>query len=547
MPLKFDLNYTYTFFILAVMLLLLMMWHLGYWGVLETSEARYAEISREMLASGNWIEPQLLGIYHFDKPIITYWISGFGQYLFGVNPFGCRFFLQVAYLFQLFLVFKISVHLFSSTRKAFFAFLIYAGFPLVLISVRNLTTDAYLNTFELLGVYLWIRHTLARKPLWLYLFFIDLGVAILTKGPVGLLLPLLMIYPIQKILAPERKNVNAIHVWAGTALMLLIGSSWFVALVAQSPQLYHFFMGQQIIDRMFHAQVLRRNEPFWYYLAYFPLLLFPFILLIPQTVIRAIRQKDNAVGLILLFGIGIPLLFFSISSSKRVLYVLPMAPYVAILAGWLLDELPWPRLKKYAWMTSLFYLILLLATGAVFLGMIPSITIVPTLPAWIILLAGMGLLMASVCNMTKTKLIAQSLLFPVCLIPVSTYILHQAGTDINAITPVVNYLEAEHLDQRKIVVWDKRLPSLAFELEKAVYSVYDKNADLDRNTAFQENDNWKKNLINIHQPDEVSYLKQLINQPSILLVKGKDFPDDFKWILQTYPNLRTIGKWSIYY
>ena len=91
---------------------------------------------------------------------------------------------------------------------------------------------------------------------------------------------------------------------------------------------------------------------------------------------------------------------------------------------------------------TLFYLILLLATGAVFLGMIPSITIVPTLPAWIILLAGMGLLMASVCNMTKTKLIAQSLLFPVCLIPVSTYILHQAGTDINAITPVVNYLEA---------------------------------------------------------------------------------------------------------
>ena len=57
----------------------------------------------------------------------------------------------------------------------------------------------------------------------------------------------------------------------------VIGSSWFVALVAQSPKLYHFFMGQQIIDRMFHAQVLRRNEPFWYYLAYFPLLLFPVI------------------------------------------------------------------------------------------------------------------------------------------------------------------------------------------------------------------------------------------------------------------------------
>ncbi|HEY4651774.1 MAG TPA: phospholipid carrier-dependent glycosyltransferase, partial [Pontibacter sp.] len=92
--------------VLAVMLLALL-YNLGDWGVLETSEARYAEISREMLASGDWLHPRLLGILHYHKPPVTYMISSAGMAVFGINSFGVRFFLQISLLIQGVLVYRL--------------------------------------------------------------------------------------------------------------------------------------------------------------------------------------------------------------------------------------------------------------------------------------------------------------------------------------------------------------------------------------------------------------------------------------------------------
>ncbi len=114
--------------------LLLLTFSLGNWGLMETSEARYAEISREMIENGDYLHPKLLGIYHYHKPPMTYQITALGYKIFGVNELGARFFLQIAILIQMLLIYQITLLLFKSKETALASALIYFSLPIVLIS-----------------------------------------------------------------------------------------------------------------------------------------------------------------------------------------------------------------------------------------------------------------------------------------------------------------------------------------------------------------------------------------------------------------------------
>ena len=80
--------------------LIALLFNLDSYSVLEASEARYAEISREMFRSANLLQPTLLNIFHFHKPPVTFWLTGIGFQLFGVNAFGARFWLQLSLILQ---------------------------------------------------------------------------------------------------------------------------------------------------------------------------------------------------------------------------------------------------------------------------------------------------------------------------------------------------------------------------------------------------------------------------------------------------------------
>lgn len=531
---------------LLPLFLFILFWNLGSWGVLETSEARYAEISREMLISGNWLMPKLLGIFHFDKPLITYWITAVGMNIFGINPFGARFFLSIAYLIQIFLVFKITLELFENKRMALFAAVFYAGTPLVLFSTLNLTTDAFLNTFELLAVYLLIPYYRSRKPAWLYLYFFVLGLALFTKGPVGVLLPVLMIYPVRKILHVKGKK-NGWHVGSGILLMLVIGGTWFVYLMMKSPRFYHFFIGEQLVDRMFKASMLKRSKPFWYYLALFPAALLPPFFLVPEAVIQTWKKKERALKLILIFGLLIPLIFFSSSSSKLILYVLPLAPYAALTEAWFLEKGSWDHVKKYYYFYGGFYVLLLVGVLGVLMGYFPGFSAAFHLFNWIFLLAGVGFLIFFLIKRTKANFAWMALLLPMCVVPIAKNIMGQNQIQVNGTAPIADFIKQKDMSNRKVIVWDALLPSLSFELNEKICNVYYKSFYLKRNTAFQKNSNWKKWLVNIHMPQERDYLEHLISSPSVFIVQKEKLPKQDRALVKAYNHEKNFGKWKVYY
>ncbi len=537
---------TKRFFWIFPILLFALLWQLGAWGVTDTSEARYAEISREMLTTGNWLMPDLLGIFHFDKPLLVYWLTSLGLEIFGINAFGARFFLQIAYLIQIYLVYRIVLELFCNRQKAIFSALIYAGFPIVLISIRALTIDAYLNTLELASVLFLTLYFKQRKAGMFYFYFLFLGLCVFAKGPVGMILPVLMIYPIRKLLQVQGFK-NGWHVGLGIVLTLIIGGWWFVYLLMKSPDFYNFLIGEQLVNRMMKAKELKRSEPFWYYLAYLPAALIPSVFLIPQAIRQNIRGKANGINLLTLFGVLIPLLFFSTSSSKLLLYVLPLTPFVAMICGYFADEAREELFGTWLIISKAFFALLFTVLLILYLGFIPGFSYQPTIMAWIFWGIGVIVLFFMKEKDKKQHFIALSLMFPVFIAPISAEIMSQSELVINSTAPVARFIKDNKLDQnRKVIVWNYRLSSLSYELQKDLYSVKWEHYSLFRHTEFQNNNDWKKNLIDVKNSQEAVYLRTLVDSPSVLVTKD-EIPRDYSWIMAPYHHSKNLGKWTVYY
>ena len=533
---------TRTVLILLVLLLAFLLFNLGSWGVIETSEARYAEISREMLLSGDWLHPRLLGIQHFHKPPVTYIISAFGMKLFGANAFGARFFLQISLVLQALLVYLIGLNLFKEKRPAIIALIVYITIPAVLVSARNLTTDSFLTNFELAAIWCWLEYKKAFRVSWLYSFYLLLALAFLTKGPVGLIFPVLVCIVYRSENKPSASK--KLHHFSGLLLLLLFGLSWYVYLMLQDKQFVDYFILKHTVQRVANAQTFGRSKPWWFYLVLVPVLSLPWsaFLIIQYKKVKQLPQRHLRLFLLWIF---VPLVFFSLSSSKLILYVLPLFAGMALLTGKLLNDFPDEKLKKTANFTVVFFLVL--AIALLLLQFLPLQISAPTWTTIFPLSIFAGIIFLWQKPMLHLyKILGTALLFTLILIPFSTFLLAENPVLTKSGKLLANFIKTKKLENRKIIVYDELLPSLAFHLQKDIISVYDKDKDLLRETQFETDENWRQTLLNIHTKADEIGLQELVKQQPVLLVKG-EIPSEQRWLLQHFPHNRQFGKWRVYY
>jgi 4-amino-4-deoxy-L-arabinose transferase len=305
---------------------------LGAYGLVETSDARYAEIAREMAASGDWIYPRLLGILHFDKPPLIYWLSGLGYSAFGFDEWGARACLAVLALLLCARLWSFArTHL--GDRTAPWTVALLAGTPAIVGASRMLTTDLLLCvclTFALTGWYdVWSGRGGLGARLSLYA---GAGLAFLAKGPVGWLVLALIVGPfaMRRRGAHPRPKRSWGAAW-GLPMLLLIAAPWYLAVISGTPGLFSYFTGQQLASRL-HEGGLGHPHPWYYYAGVFPLLGLPWLLLAPAGW-KDVRSENAPLASFLLWWMLLPPLFFSLPSTKLPLYVLPAFPGLALLAG----------------------------------------------------------------------------------------------------------------------------------------------------------------------------------------------------------------------
>lgn len=532
----------YLFLIIAAVALLV---NVGSYGVIESSDARYAEIARKMFVTGDYIHPNLLEVHHYHKPPFTYQITALGYKLFGVSPFGARFFLQIAVIIQLVIIYRLSFLLFKNKQTALWSAVIYFSFPMVLIASRNLTTDAFLATFALLGITAWVNYRQSGKWRWLYFFTLALGFGFLTKGPVIFIVPVIFI-AFYNLTEPAKRTFS-FHHFLAWLLFIGVAGSWFFYLAWQNPNFIDYFLGRQTADR-FAKNAFNRTEPFWYFLAFAPLMGLPWFanggVLLQKT---TSFFKFKGVHFALLMAFIVPLVFFSVSSSKRILYILPMYSVLAVLIGHLYQRANKNQVGTIQKITVVFTGLICVA-----LSILNWLPLDFTLPYWFVVLALLGLMTIVFVSRNnkipyKTKPIATTLVLAVLLAMGSAAFFADNELKVNGVRPVVDFMIENDLQDRKVIVYNSRKPSIAFGLNKPIISLNNGDESLARETQFETNDDFKKYLIDLQDPKRIDNLKKLVATPSVLLVYKRPVSEEFQWLLAKYPHQKKIGKWTVYY
>jgi 4-amino-4-deoxy-L-arabinose transferase-like glycosyltransferase len=512
---------------------------LNNWGVIETSEARYAEIAREMIATGDWIHPRLLGIQHFHKPPVTYWITVIGYKVFGINPFGARFFLQISLMLQLYCVYRIVILLFRDRLHALYAAMIYATLPLVLVSSRGLTTDSYLTTCILLAITSWLSWRLDGNILRLYGVAIALAIGFLTKGPLVLLAPALVFIALNKNIPRQKYSVH--HVLA-FLLFMVIGFSWYAVLVSENRNFVQYFLFRQTMERITHAEVFSRAEPFWYYLLYTPLLSLPWSVVFITGSVGAWKDFHPVIRKLILWWIVGTVILFSCVSSKLVLYVLPVFPAIAIVTSYIVLR----HLHGWGWQRFVF-----VYCGVLCLALLCALGMRNAFHLDLLLFALAALIAVIVVNcvgsLTRSvKMVLTCFLFTCLLLCYGARFMHYNELKVNGTAPVAAWIEQKGLKDKQVLVYNKILPSLSFNLRKEIISLNDGDTYLKRETYFESSEAWKRNLFDLKKPQEAMQLTPLLNDSSILIVKGKLSPSALH-LRQYFKHEEVMEGWTIYY
>lgn len=522
---------------------------LGSWGLTEPSEARYAEIGREMFESGDYLHPRLLGIKHYHKPPITYYVTALGYKLFGVNEFGARFFLSVSLILQLWFVYQIAKLLFESERIAFASSIIYFSFPLALIAARVLTTDSFLLTFIVWSIYLLIRYFKSRKLLFLYAFYVVLGIGFLTKGP-AVLIPVGSFFLFWKIIRKEAFEIS-IHTILGGFLFLLISSSWFFAIVLDDPKFLDYFINEQLVKRTLSAQNLHRAKPFWYYFLFAPLVGFPWLpfILLNSIVNYKNSLKNKDVPMILVATIGSIFLFYSVVSSKLILYILPIFPFLAILGGFLMFKASSKINRFHSWVyIALCLSICIFLIAGNFMDQIKLALALSLVLAGVILL-GLVVIHKKIKD-DRMRLLYLSVLFSFGVILCLPVFGSQNEKSIGSLKDVIVFIENKKghaIDN--LMIYNLMLSSPSFYLQDKVVTIKGNPSRVVRETQFESDSIFKRNLIDITAPDQSTELAELLAKKNnvFLMKKNDSLPDWIKKTLDCSKQKAQIEKYVVYY
>lgn len=308
---------------------------LGARTLVPTDEGRYAEMSREMVASGDWITTRLNAIKYFEKPPLQIWMTALSFKLFGLGEWQARLWTGLSGLFGILLVVFTGRRVFNE-QVGFVAGLVLASsffwaalghfntLDMGLSAMMTLTLCALLLAQSNVG------NTGGRRN-WMLACWAGMALSVLSKGLIGVVLPgaVLLLYT---LLSRDWMIWRRLHFGAGMLVFFAITAPWFVLVSLKNPEFPHYFFIYEHFQR-FTSEVHHRAGPWYYFVPILLLGIVPWLGVLVQSLWSA--RHEDSVGfqpkkMLLIWSIVI-FFFFSISGSKLPSYILPIFPALALL------------------------------------------------------------------------------------------------------------------------------------------------------------------------------------------------------------------------
>jgi len=474
----------------------------GLFPLKESTEARYAEIGREMLSSGNLLEPTLNGIKHFHKPPATYWAIAAGLKIFGVNEFGARFFSVIAGILSLIALYWLA-RVFLDREGALQSAAILATSLLFLVMTRVASTDIYLTLFVIAAQCYLMRQVYGSKSsLNALLYGAFLGLGFLAKGPVVFLFTLLP-YLIAKIFdADHRKVFTAKQIAIAVGAFCAVGLPWYMLVVIENPSLLNYFLKVQTAER-FATTRFSREEPFWFFGAIFLVTFAPWVFFVLKGAFK-VRGMPTVYKVLFLY-ILVPFLVFTFSKSKLATYILPFYGTASVIAAYVIRTYTAPFLRFGSALMLVVLSIAFAAAGFFYKPLAPVLFIC----------AGFGVIMLVVSlalwrfaltehfTYVAALVILLFSLFGYTIAPAMQMEIRTYGK----MAAEINRLDAER--RLELVVYRTYLPSLSFYREKLAVMALARNRDV----RFEDDPEFKE-----HYVRSAEELRSLIGQKRELLL-----------------------------
>jgi 4-amino-4-deoxy-L-arabinose transferase-like glycosyltransferase/membrane-associated phospholipid phosphatase len=321
-----------------------MLFNLGRVCFFDPDEGRYASIPYEMVVSGDFVTPRLNHLLYFEKPPLLYWGVAGAFEVFGHAEWAARLVPAAAATAGVVAAFVLARRMFGPRAGAFAA--VVLGGSLIWPGMgRYLTTDMLFTAlvFSALAIW-WCGHVRTDGRRWPFdvAFWVVVALAVLTKGPVGLVLVAGSI-GLYALATRRLRDLLRPGFLATSLVAVAIAAPWFVVVSSRNPSFDRFFWYEQHLGRFFgfRERDIHPGPP-WLYFEFLPAMFLPWTALLPGVFMTGwarawpARTEQQRAKVFLACGCVFVTLFFSASAGKLQIYALPVIPLLAVgLGGWL--------------------------------------------------------------------------------------------------------------------------------------------------------------------------------------------------------------------